>query len=118
MDVAAIDARFAELLGVDDPAVDAGDLPPHGVSPLQGRLLELLARICGARRILELGTLAGYSTLWLARALPAGGELVTIESEPAHAEVARNNLAADPRIVLVEGRAEDVLPTLTGSFDL
>jgi predicted O-methyltransferase YrrM len=118
MDVRAFDARFAGLLAVEEPVVDAGGLPPHEVSPLQGRLLELLARMCGARRILELGTLAGYSTLWLARALPADGELVTIESDPRHATVARRNLAADPRIQLIEGDASELLADLTGTFDL
>src|SRR3954453_11568823 len=103
MDAAAADARFEALLALQEPAVDAGDLPPHEVSPLQGRLPELLARMCGARRILELGTLGGYSTLWLARGLPANGKLVTIESDPAHAQIARANLAGDPRITLHAG---------------
>jgi predicted O-methyltransferase YrrM len=118
IDPELVDQRFAELLGVLAPAVDAGGLPPHEVSPLQGRMLELLARMCGARRILELGTLAGHSTLWLARALPADGELITIEADADHAAVARRNLAGDARIELREGRAEDVLATLAGPFDL
>jgi len=118
MDPRSIDQRFAELLRVEGPPADAGDLPPHEVSPLQGRMLELLARISGARRILELGTLAGYSTLWLARALPPDGELVTIEANPEHAAVARRNLAADARITVLEGRATDVPATLSGTFDL
>jgi predicted O-methyltransferase YrrM len=118
MDARAIDAELARLLALPEPVVDAGGLPPHEVSPLQGRMLELLARMCGARRILELGTLAGYSTLWLARALPPDGELVTIEADSAHAEVARMNLAGDPRITLVEGDAREVLTELEGTFDL
>jgi predicted O-methyltransferase YrrM len=118
MDVRDIDAALAGLFAADAPLVDAGDLPPHEVSPLQGRMLELLARMSGARRILELGTLAGYSTLWLARALPVDGELLTIEADAAHAEVARRNLAADPRIRVVEGQAEEILPGLSGPFDL
>ena len=112
-DAAAIDERFAALLGVTAPDVDAGGLPPHEVSPLQGRMLELLARMCGARRILELGTLAGHSTMWLARALPADGELVTVDVDAA---VARRNLAGDPRIEVVEADARTV--ELTGTFDL
>src|SRR3954469_19665133 len=118
MDVRAFDARFAELLALDEPVVDARDLPPNEACPLQGRLLELLARMCAARSILELGTLAGYSTLWLARALPADGELVTIESDPRHVAVAPRNLAADPRIHLIEGDAREALAGLTGTFEL
>jgi predicted O-methyltransferase YrrM len=70
----------------------AEKLPPIAVAPNQGKLLELLARIQGARRILEIGTLGGYSTIWLARALPSDGQLVTLELEPLHAEVARKNI--------------------------
>ena len=112
MDPAAIDAAL-EGLFCDPPSADPGDLPPHEVSPLQGRMLELLARMCGARRILELGTLAGHSTLWLARALPADGELVTVD---VAADVARRNLAGDPRITVVEADARTV--ELDGTFDL
>lgn len=67
-------------------------LPQIQVSPLQGKLLNLLARMAGARRILEIGTLAGYSTIWLARALPAGGRLISLEASPRHAAVAMANL--------------------------
>lgn len=115
---AAADRLLEDRFAGDPPTVETGELPAHEVSPLQGRLLELLARMCGARRILELGTLAGYSTLWLARGLTADGELVTIEADPAHAAVARANLTADHRIHLVEGKAEDILPDLAGTFDL
>src|SRR5579863_278080 len=68
------------------------NLPPISVAPNQGKLLELLARVQGSRRILEIGTLGGYSTIWLARALPGDGSLVTLELEPVHAEVARANI--------------------------
>jgi len=88
------------------------------VSPTQGALLELLARAIGARAILELGTLAGYSTLWLARALPPDGRLVTLEANASYAEVARANLAGDERIELIVGDALEALPALTGPFDL
>ena len=88
-----------QLLG-DDPVLDAaladnaaGGLPAIDVAPVQGKLLHLLARMVGARRILEIGTLGGYSTIWLARALPEGGRLVSLELEPKQAEVARGNLA-------------------------
>lgn len=97
---AAVDRYLTDLLVPPDPALDsaldaaeAADLPAQEVSPTQGKLLHLLARMCGARSILELGTLAGYSTIWLARALPPGGKLVTLEADPGHAAVARANLA-------------------------
>lgn len=88
-----------KLLG-DDAALTAAlvanasaGLPPIDVSAAQGKMLHLLARTAGARRILEIGTLGGYSTIWLARALPNGGQVVTLEIEPHHAEVARANIA-------------------------
>jgi predicted O-methyltransferase YrrM len=112
VDPDALDAELAALFAADPPAVEAGGLPPHEVSPLQGRMLELLARMCGARRILELGTLAGYSTLWLARALPPDGELVTVD---VTAETVRRNLEREPRITIVEGDARTI--ELAGSFD-
>jgi len=96
---AAVDAYLAGLLVPPDPALDAAlaasaaaGLPAHQVSASEGKLLHILARLIGARRILEIGTLGGYSTIWLARALPTGGRLVTLEAEPRHAEVARANL--------------------------
>jgi predicted O-methyltransferase YrrM len=95
------------------------------VAPNQGKLLHLWARMIGARSILEVGTLGGYSTIWLARALPPGGRLVTLEAEPRHAEVAVANLeragVAD-RVDVVVGKALDTLPVLAdegrGPFDL
>jgi predicted O-methyltransferase YrrM len=115
------------LIGRDealDKALEAGDragLPQINVSPSHGKLLNLIARIHGARRILEFGTLAGYSTIWLARALPADGELITLEADPRHAEVARGNIAAAglaDRVEVKVGKALDTLPTLDGTFDL
>ena len=88
----------AKLLGDDDVLAttlannEAQGLPPIDVSAAQGKMLFLLAQMAGARRILEVGTLGGYSTIWLARALPEGGDLVTLELEPHHAKVARENL--------------------------
>jgi predicted O-methyltransferase YrrM len=99
-----------------EPAVDRGDLPAHEVSAPQGALLELLARAVGARAILELGTLAGYSTLWLARALGPDGRLVTIESDPRAAEIARGNLPVG--VELIVAPALEALPGLSGPFDL
>jgi predicted O-methyltransferase YrrM len=113
--VKAVDEWLADvLLPADAPEPTGG----AAVSPLQGRLLELLARIAGARRILELGTFEGYSALWLARALPPGGELVTIEADPERAATARANLTGVPGVDLRVGAALEVLPTLEGPFDL
>jgi predicted O-methyltransferase YrrM len=123
----AVDAYMTDALLAPDPALDqaladsaAAGLPAINVAPNQGKLLQLLAEMVGARRILEIGTLGGYSTIWLARALPAGGELVTLEYEAKHAEVARRNIAraglAD-RVTVKVGAGVDLLPTLTGPFD-
>lgn len=128
----AVDGYIAERLLPADPVLDAvlaaneaAGLPPIDVSPAQGKLLHLIARLCGAHRILEIGTLGGYSTLWLARALSPGGTVVTLESEPCHAEVARANFASaglSDRIDLRLGPALETLPRLAaegaGPFDL
>ncbi len=125
---AEVDGYIADrLLGADADlattlaANSAAGLPDIDVSPAQGRMLHLLARMCNAKRILEIGTLGGYSTIELARALPPGGELVTLEIDPHHAEVARDNLAragmAD-RVEVITGPAVDTLATLAGPFDL
>src|SRR4051812_16324751 len=96
----AVDTYYGDLFGLSDPvmahvlaASDSGGLPAIQVSPLQGRQLMMLAQMSAARRILEIGTLGGYSTIWLARALPPEGRLVTLEYEPRHAEVAQANIA-------------------------
>lgn len=123
----AVDEYIADrLLGPDDAlratleANAAGGLPDIDVSPPQGRMLHLLARMTGAGAILEVGTLGGYSTIELASALPADGRLVTLELEPHHAAVARENIAraglAD-RVVVLVGPAADTLATLAGPFD-
>jgi len=108
--------QFITERWLDEPAVDRGDLPPHDVSAPQGAMLELLARAVGARAILELGTLAGYSTLWLARALPPDGRLITIESDPRAAEIARRNLPENVKLIVAP--ALEALPGLSGPFDL
>ena len=127
-----VDRYLVDLFVPPDPALDAAleagaaaGLPPHDVSPNQGKLLHLLARLRGARSILELGTLAGYSTIWLARALPPGGRLVTLEANAGHAEVARANLARaglSGTVDLRLGPALETLPRLAaegcGPFDL
>jgi predicted O-methyltransferase YrrM len=117
-----VDTDPALVLALTDSAT-AG-LPAINVAPNQGKLLHLLARMAGARAILEVGTLGGYSTIWLARALPPGGRLVTLEAEPHHAEVAAINLdragVADV-VEVVVGKAVDTLPRLAedgrGPFD-
>ena len=100
---------------------DAAGLPTIAVSMAQGKWLHLLARAMGARRILEIGTLGGFSGIWMARALPADGRLITLEINPTHADVARRNFAragvADRAEVRV-GPALETLPTLAGPFDL
>jgi predicted O-methyltransferase YrrM len=127
----AVDRYISNLLVPDDPALDsalrestAAGLPEIHVSKNQGKMLQILAQSHGARRILEIGTLGGYSTIWLARALPAGGRLVTLEYEAKHAAVATRNIAKAGFGSVVEvrvGRAQDTLPALAaeggGPFD-
>jgi predicted O-methyltransferase YrrM len=113
-----VDRYIADKLIRDEPEAHTEGLPPHELTPPQGALLELLARAIGARRILEIGTLGGYSTLWLARALPPGGRLVTLEIDPSYAAVARENLAGFAGVEVITGPALDTLPSLTGPFDL
>lgn len=118
----AVDAYFSERLVGHDPVLEqataaarAAGLPNIAVAPNQGKLLHLLALTLGAKRILEVGTLGGYSAIWLARALPADGTLITLELDPRHAEVARGNLAAAGLAGVAEvrvGRAADSLAEL------
>jgi len=127
-----VDRYITDLLVPSDPALDAAlrasaaaGLPPIQVSPNQGKLLMLLAQLQGARNVLEIGTLGGYSTIWLARGLSQGGRLITLEANPKHAELARGNIAraglADA-VEIILGRAIDTLPQLAakgrGPFDL
>ncbi len=127
----AVDHYFDDLFIGPDPILDAvlaasaqAGLPAIQVSPSQGKFLSVLARSLGARHILEVGTLGGYSTIWLARALPADGRLITLEANPKHATVARANFARaglDHLIELRLGSALDTLPQLAaekrGPFD-
>ena len=127
-----VDDYLSRTLALTDPALDAAlassaaaGLPPIAVSAPQGRLLQLLAGIRGARSILEIGTLGGFSTIGLARALPKDGRLVSLEYDPRHAEVARANIAAAglaDRVEVRVGAALDSLPQLKadglGPFDL
>jgi predicted O-methyltransferase YrrM len=128
----AVDRYITDLFVPPDPALDAAladsaaaGLPEINVAPNQGKLLMLLAQIQGARHILEIGTLGGYSTIWLARALPPGGRLVTLEADPAHAAVAAGNIARAGLSEAIEmrvGPALETLPRLAaegrGPFDL
>ncbi|MCA1561789.1 MAG: O-methyltransferase [Acidobacteria bacterium] len=128
----AVDQYFAELLTPRDAALDAAlaanreaGLPAIDVSPPQGKLLYLLARIQGARDILEIGTLGGYSTIWLARALTPGGRVITLEADPRHAETARANITRAGLEAVVDvrvGPAQETLPKLAaegcGPFDV
>jgi predicted O-methyltransferase YrrM len=113
-----VDRYIAARLVRHDPVTRTDGLPRHEVTAPQGALLELLARAIGARRILEIGTLSGYSTIWLARALPPDGRLVTLEVDPSYAEVARENLAGADQVELIVGPALETLATLDGPFDL
>ena len=126
----AVDDYLAQCFVPSDAALDAtlaaseaAGLPSINVAPNQGKLLMLLARAIGARRILEIGTLGGYSTIWLARGLSPGGRLITLEANPAFAAVARANIARAGLGETVEvrvGRAIDTLPSVAaeGPFDL
>jgi len=123
-----VDTYFERSLIGEDVGLDAAreaslaaGLPDIAVAPNQGKLLHILARSVNARRILEVGTLGGYSTIWMARALPADGELVSLEYNPRHAEVARENIARaalSSKVSVIVGSAIDALPTLKGPFDL
>ncbi len=124
----AVDSYLADLLAPSDEVLRAAldenerrGLPAHDVSALQGKMLGLFARMVRASRILEIGTLGGYSAIWMARALPAGGRLVTIEADQRHAEAARTNIARAGLAGVIElhvGSALDILPGLAGPFDM
>lgn len=128
----AVDRYICGVLVPSDPALDAvaeareaAGLPEHDVSPNEGKFLHLLARVQRARAILEIGTFAGYSAIWLARALPPGGRLVTLEADPRHADLALINIARAGLAAVVDvrvGPALDTLPRLAaegwGPFDL
>ena len=126
-----MDERFeryvAELFAAEDPILSkirarhaAENLPTINVSPEEGKLLHLLLLTIGATKVLELGSLGGYSGVWLARALPPNGKLTTIEKDARHAKIARETFALArlaKKVQLIEGAALDVLPTLPAGFD-
>ncbi len=125
-----IEQNITQLFAAEDEGLQhalttakAAGLPPIQISPIQGKFLQLLATMCNARNILEIGSLAGYSGIWLARALPKGGRLLTLEIDPKHAEVVRTSFASagvGDRTEVRVGKALDTLPTLTSEapFDL
>lgn len=123
----AVDRYICERIIPQDPVLDAAlaasaaaGLAPIASSATQGKLLELIVRVHGAKRILELGTLGGYGTIWLARGLPPDGQLVTLEYDPRNAEVARANIAAaglSERVQLRQGPALETLPALEAEGD-
>lgn len=124
----AADEYLSDLLVGHDPALEAAlaaqrgaGMPDIEVAPVAGKLLNLLVRMSGARRVLEIGTLGGYSTIWMARAVGEDGRVVTIEAEQDNADIARASIDAagvGDRVEIRVGRGEDVLPTLVGGFDL
>jgi len=128
----SVDNYISNLLLAPDPAltgteaaIEAAGIPSISVSPNQGKFLHILARLCQAKKILEVGTLGGYSTIWMARALPENGKLITLEIDPTHAAVAQKNIerAGLEHIVDIRiGKAIDLLPELqangAGPFDM
>jgi predicted O-methyltransferase YrrM len=128
----SVDEYINGLFGIEDSVmtevekaiVDSG-IPQISVSPNQGKFLHILARISNASKILEVGTLGGFSTIWMARALPASGKLITLEIEPKHVELAKQNFATAGLSSLIDvrlGKAIDILPQLlkenAGPFDM
>ena len=123
-----VDRYLEEKLVQSDAALEAAlaasdkaGLPAIAVSPSHGKLLWILARLVSAKRILEIGTLGGYSAIWMARALPADGRLITLEAADKHAQVAKANIARaalEKQVEIRVGPALDTLPTLQGPFDL
>ena len=114
-----------EVLGGIDKSIKDAGMPPISVSSNQGKFLHVLARTCNAKKILEVGTLAGYSTIWMARALPKTGTLISLEFEPLHARVAKENITKAGLGSIVDvrvGKAIDLLPQLhangEGPFDM
>ena len=114
-----------KILKAADDSIKEADIPPISVSANQGKFLQVLAKTCNAKKILEIGTLVGYSTIWMARALPKGGKLISLEFEPLHAQVAQNNIDRAGLSSVVDirvGKALDLLPQLQanneGPFDM
>jgi caffeoyl-CoA O-methyltransferase len=117
-----VDGYIRDLVGAEDEILKAtfnstneANIPPISVSANQGKFLQVLAKSCNAKKILEIGTLVGYSTIWMARALPKDGKLISLEYEPLHARVAQNNIEKAGLSAIVDiriGKAIDLLPQL------
>jgi caffeoyl-CoA O-methyltransferase len=128
----SVDQYISQLFQDEDDCLKATEqsiiesgIPPISISPNQGKLLQLLAKLCNAKKILEVGTLGGYSTIWMARALPENGKLITLEIDKKHAEVAQQNFNRCGLISKIEirlGKAIELLPQLqaegAGPFDM
>lgn len=122
-----VDTYIGNLLIKDDPTLEAieqsaedANLPPMSISPHQGKFLQVLAQLCRAKSILEIGSFVGYSTVWLARSLPEDGSLVTLEFDPFHAGIAKKNLRENGmkhRVDLRIGRGLDLLPIIRGEIE-
>jgi caffeoyl-CoA O-methyltransferase len=127
-----VDTYISDLVGHEDEVLKAtvksiedSGIPQISVSANQGKFLQVMARVCGAKKILEIGTLAGYSTIWMARALPQNGKLITLEFDPKHAAVAKKNIhhaGLDSKVEIRVGKAIELLPILVsekaGPFDM
>ena len=127
-----VDNYISNLLAPEDKALtdtikslDTEGLPQYSISPTQGKFLQVMMIVCNAKKVLELGTLGGYSTIWLARALPNNGKLITIEVDKHHGDVAQkniNNAGLSQKVDLRIGKALDILPQIIseneGPFDM
>ncbi|HYI78222.1 MAG TPA: O-methyltransferase [Chryseolinea sp.] len=127
-----VDDYIRDLVGIEDDILKStfnstqdANIPPISVSANQGKFLQVLAKTCNAKKILEVGTLVGYSTIWMARALPKNGKLISLEFEPLHARVAKNNIEKAGLSAIVDirvGKAIELLPQLEsnneGPFDM
>lgn len=123
--ICSLVASEDEALKATIQSIEASGIPSISVSAVQGKYLQVLAKLCNAKRILEIGTLAGYSTIWMARALPQDGKLISLEYEPKHAEIAEKNIAyagLSDKVEVRVGKALDILPKLAeenaGPFDM
>lgn len=124
----ATDRYISNLLAQEDQplqdclrSLEDNGIENASVSPSQGKLLQVFASMCNAKRILELGTLGGYSTIWMARKLPEDGQLISLEADEKHARIARQNIAAaglSHLVEIIQGNALDTLAKLSGPFDM